>query len=110
MIVGSEQAAPGIFSYLQSNLQKSNINPELVGHYYSEALQTSYTISVIGSDVFIEHARHGKIPLKQLYDSVFSGNWPIRTLEVKMDEDKKVIGISISNGRTRNVWFDKIRS
>ncbi len=111
MIVGSEKAAPGIFSYLQSNLQKSSTNLELlVGHYYSKALQTSYTISVVGSDVFIEHARHGKIPLKQLYDSVFSGTWPIRTLEVKMDEDKKVIGISISNGRTRNVWFDKIRS
>ena len=111
MIVGNDQAVPGVFSYLQSNLQKQKTNLELlVGHYYSEALQTSYRISVDGSEVYMTHARHGKIQLTQRYETVFSGNWPLRTLEVKMDEDKKVKGISISNGRTRNVWFDKIRS
>ena len=109
MIVGNDQAVPGVFSYLQSHLEKRNTYLKLlVGHYYSEALQTSYYISVIGSDVYIEHARHGKIQLTQEYDTVFSGNWPIRTLEVKIDKSGTVQGIHISNGRTRNVWFKKM--
>ena len=60
------------------------------------------------SNIHIEHARHGKIKLEQLYNNIFSGSWPTRTVEIKKNKEGKVMGLRMSNGRTRNVWFKKV--
>lgn len=109
MIITTDNNLPGIFSFLQSNLDiKTNGNNMLVGKYYSPELKTMYSISIDNkSNIYLEHARHGKIKLEQLYNTVFSGNWPVGTIEMKRNEKGKVMGLTMSNGRTRNVWFEK---
>lgn len=109
MIITTDNNLPGIFTFLQSNLDiKANDFNTLVGNYYSPELKTMYSISIDNeSNVYLEHARHGKIKLEQLYNTIFSGNWPVGTVEIKRNEKGKVMGLRISNGRTRNVWFEK---
>ena len=100
---------PGIFSFLQSNIDKNRNDLDVfVGYYYSPELKTSYSIFKEGADIYIEHARHGKMKLKQLYNTIFSTGGPIGIVEVKKDENDNVLGLTMSNGRTRNVWFKKV--
>lgn len=109
MTVRIENNLPGVFNFLQSNLDiKTNGNDMLVGKYYSPELKTMYSISIDDkSDIYLEHARHGIIKLEQLHDNIFVGDWPVGTVEIKRNEKGKVMGLTMSNGRTRNVWFKK---
>lgn len=109
MIIKTDNNLPGIFTFLQSNLDiKTNDFNTLIGNYYSPELKTMYSISIDNkSNIYLEHARHGIIKLEQLYNNIFSGNWPVGTVEIKRNEKGKVMGLRMSNGRTRNVWFEK---
>lgn len=101
---------PGVFNFIQNNLDiKTNGNDMLIGKYYSPELKVMYLISKDGkSDMYLEHVRHGKIKLDQLYNNIFVGDWPTGTVEIKRSEEGKVLGLKMSNGRTRNVWFEKV--
>tara|TARA_Y100000780_G_scaffold225757_1_gene238722 strand:- start:172 stop:423 length:252 start_codon:yes stop_codon:yes gene_type:complete len=80
----------------------------LVGKYYSPELKVMYSISIDNkSNIYLEHARHGIIKLEQLHNDIFVGDWPVGTVEIKRSEEEKVMGLRMSNGRTRNVWFEK---
>lgn len=109
MTVSVGNNLPGVFNFLQKNFDiKTNYNDMLIGKYYSPELKVMYLISIDGkSDVYLEHARHGVIELEQLYNNIFIGDWPVGTMEIKRSEEGKVLGLRISNGRTRNVWFEK---
>jgi CubicO group peptidase (beta-lactamase class C family) len=99
----------GVFTFLQSNVDKNtNGLNKFVGHYYSPELKTIYLIFIEGNNIYIEHARHGKMKLKQLYNTIFSTEEPIGIVEVKKDRNDNIIGLTMSNGRTRNVWFKKV--
>ena len=109
MIITSSNDLPGIFDFMQSNDPKSKNNLlEFVGNYYSPELKTMYSISLEESSIYCEHARHGKIKIKQLYNTIFSGNWPIGIIEMERSKGGNIKGLRMSNGRTRNVWFKKI--
>jgi CubicO group peptidase (beta-lactamase class C family) len=109
MMITFSNELPGIFEFLQSN-QPQNTSGllEFVGNYYSPELKTTYSISLEGSNIYCEQARHGKIKIKQLYNNIFSGNWPIGIIEVERGKEDQIKGLRMSNGRTRNVWFKKI--
>lgn len=101
---------PGIFNFLQSNIDKNtNDLNDFVGYYYSPELKTSYSIFKEESDIYIEHARHGQMKLTQLYNTIFSTDGTVGIVEVKKDKNDKVLGLTMSNGRTRNVWFRKVQ-
>ncbi|WP_175402727.1 serine hydrolase domain-containing protein [Mangrovivirga cuniculi] len=109
MIIKTDSNLPGIFTFLQKNLEmKINDFNTLVGNYYSPELKSMYSISIDNnSNIYLEHARHGIIKLEQLYDDIFSGHWPVGTVEIERNENGNITGLRMSNGRTRNVWFKK---
>jgi len=110
MTIKIEDNLPGVFSFLQSNVDKNtNDLNAFVGHYYSPELKTSYSIFKEGADIYIEHARHGKMKLKQVYNTIFSTGGPIGIVEVKKDKNDNILGLTMSNGRTRNVWFKSVK-
>jgi len=99
---------PGVFTFLQSNLdENTNDLNVFVGHYYSTELKTIYSIFKEEADIYIEHARHGKMKLTQLYNTIFSTDGPVGVVEIKRSKTGNVLGLKMSNGRTRNVWFKK---
>ncbi|WP_219007206.1 serine hydrolase domain-containing protein [Aquimarina litoralis] len=110
MTIKTGNDLPGVFNFLQSNLDKNTDDLNMfTGNYYSPELKTIYSISIDDKfNIYLEHARHGIIKLKQLYNNIFSGDWPIGIVEIKKNKEGKVIGLRMSNGRTRNVWFKKV--
>ena len=99
---------PGVFTFLQSNIEKNtNDLTAFFGRYYSPELKTSYSIFNEESDIYIEHARHGKMKLNQLYNTIFSTDAPVGIVEIKRSKTGNILGLTMSNGRTRNVWFKK---
>ncbi|ARV08270.1 hypothetical protein BTO05_00930 [Winogradskyella sp. PC-19] len=110
MTVQIENNLSGVFTFLQSNLdEKRNDLKIFEGSYYSPELKTSYSIFTDDkSSIYIEHARHGSIKLKQLYNTIFLGDWPAGIVEIKKNDEGKVLGLRMTNGRTRNVWFKKV--
>ncbi|MHA7864541.1 serine hydrolase domain-containing protein [Flagellimonas marinaquae] len=108
MTIKTGDNLPGVFTFLQKDLDTNRKDLHLfVGHYYSPELKTTYSIFKEGDAMYIEHARHGKMKLKQLYNTIFSTEEPIGILEIKKDKNHKVLGLTMSNGRTRNVWFKR---
>jgi CubicO group peptidase (beta-lactamase class C family) len=108
MTIKTGDNLPGVFTFLQKDLDTNRKDLYLfVGHYYSPELKTTYSIFKEGDAMYIEHARHGKMKLKQLYNTIFSTEEPIGILEIKKDKNHKVLGLTMSNGRTRNVWFKR---
>jgi len=110
MTIRTGDNLPGVFTFLQSNTDKNtNDLNKFVGHYYSPELKTIYSIFKEGNNIYIEHARHGKMKLKQLYNTIFSTGGPIGIVEMKKDKNDNVLGLTMSNGRTRNVWFKSVK-
>lgn len=107
MVINTPDNLPSEFKFLQNISQLADSLDQFAGDYYSPELKTSYSIYTSGSDIYIEHARHGKIKLKRLYNDVFAGDWPVNIIEVKRSEKGVIQGLRITNGRTRNVWFKK---
>ena len=109
MTIKTGDNLPGIFVFLQNN-SKNNTEDlnALIGRYYSPELKTTYSIFKESDAIYIEHARHGKMKLKQLYNTIFSTEEPIGIVEVKKDKNDKMLGLTMSNGRTRNVWFKRV--
>jgi len=109
MTIKTGDNLPGVFTFLQSNTDKNTNDLSMfVGHYYSTELKTTYSIFKEGDDMYIEHARHGKMKLEQLYNTIFSTGEPIGVVEMKKDKNDDVLGLTMSNGRTRNVWFKRV--
>jgi CubicO group peptidase (beta-lactamase class C family) len=101
---------PGVFTFLQSNIDKNTNDFKMfVGNYYSPELKTIYSIFKEEDAMYIEHARHGKMKLKQLYNTIFSTGGPIGVVEIKKDKNENILGLTMSNGRTRNVWFKRVK-
>ena len=110
MTIKNGDNLPGVFTFLQSNIDKnSNDFNMFIGNYYSPELKTIYSIFKKEDAMYIEHARHGKMKLKQLYNTIFSTGGPIGVVEIKKDKNENILGLTMSNGRTRNVWFKRVK-
>ncbi|MBL4605874.1 MAG: beta-lactamase family protein, partial [Flavobacteriaceae bacterium] len=109
MIVVVEQELP-LFFDLHKITKKSRAEElaEYSGKYYSSEIETAYTISIEGTEIYIHHIRHGKIKLKRLYQDILEGEWPINLVEIKRSNTGIIDGIQITNGRVRNLWFKKM--
>ncbi|MDZ7692156.1 MAG: DUF3471 domain-containing protein [Balneolaceae bacterium] len=84
------------------------------GHYFSEELQTFYTVAEKDSGLVVKHRRMENLPLTPTTEDTFSGEFPIFSVEFPIgelvftrDEAGHVTGLSVSNGRTRGVRFEK---
>lgn len=104
----SENGIPSsVFDLVSETDLGGEVLPEYLGEYYSDEVQTSYSITRQADQLKMYHPRHGYIPLKFEFRDVFSGEWPIGTVEVSRNPAGQVQGIFISNGRVRNAWFEK---
>jgi CubicO group peptidase (beta-lactamase class C family) len=109
MTIQTGDNMPGVFTFIQSNQdEKTNDYEIFVGHYYSPELKTLYSIFKEDEDLYIEHVRHGTMKLKQLYNTIFLTDGPIGVVQMKKDKNDYVTGLTMSDGRTRNVWFKRV--
>lgn len=79
------------------------------GRYFSEELQTFYTIVEKDSSLVVQHIRLDDINLSATEKDHFgSDSWRLRSLVFYRNEDEEVKGFEASNGRTRGVLFKKL--
>jgi CubicO group peptidase (beta-lactamase class C family) len=79
------------------------------GKYYSDELETFYTLQVKDSTLTL-HIRNTKdIKLTPVEKDSFRGDvYFIGTMEFQRDDQGNVTGFTVSNGRTRGIRFERI--
>lgn len=92
----------------------ASFDPEAVdislftGKYYSPELQTTYTFLIEEDKLIARHQRHPDIELKVAKPDFFSGNtWFFGQVEFVRNDQKEITGCKVSNGRVRNLRFEK---
>ena len=81
---------------------------EFVGDYYSDELGTTYSFVVEDSSLIVHHRKHEDFKLTPVREDFFSGSaWFFAQVKVERDNENNVIGCRVSNGRVRNLEFDR---
>ena len=80
---------------------------EFIGDYYTEELDTTYSIRVHGNQLVAQHIRHDDILLTYA-DGHFVGNaWFFPKIHFTRDDTGSVTGFRLTGGRVRNLHFQK---
>jgi hypothetical protein len=82
----------------------------LAGRYYSSELETVYTLVVEEGKLMGKHRRHADFELKPREDWVYAGPNFFSEVRFERNEAGEVTGMRVSNGRVRNLLFEKLSS
>jgi len=77
------------------------------GRYFSPELETFYTLALGDEVLVVHHRRMDDIDLTAGEEDTFSGG--SFTFSFERDRNGEVIGFHLSNGRTRDVRFERMR-
>ena len=106
MTYSPKSGKPMVFSKFEKEAVAPELLKDYVGTYYSPEIETAYTIHLVDDTLYAHQIRHGKIGLKVKKMDLLEGNWPL--LHLKFNRENGMIkGVWISDGRVRNLWFEK---
>jgi len=79
------------------------------GRYYSPELDTHYSLYVKGDSLLMgNQSRHGDFEIRIIREDDLEGKLrAFSGIKVKRDKKKRILGLLVSNGRVRNLWFEK---
>lgn len=81
---------------------------DYTGRYFSDELETAWTLSVQDDALVATHLHLGEVTLRPSARDAFRGsNIALMEVEFRRDADGRVTGLSVSNGRTVGVWFER---
>lgn len=109
MAVANEVETLGIFTAYDPIQATDKELESYLGTYYSPELETTYRIYseyLKGHSLYWHHPRHGDFPMKRIKKDVLKGEYPFSVVKFKRDPSGEVMGVFVSNGRVRNLWFD----
>lgn len=79
------------------------------GEYFSEELSTSYNFAIVKGKLTARHNRLSDFGLNLSNKDTFSSDsWFFGQVEFIRDSNDSVIGCKVSNGRVRNLYFEKV--
>lgn len=112
-IILNKPAAEKVWSVSSPSMKDKNFttdNPgQYVGNYYSEELESTYKIFMNGEKLKGYHSRHGEFDIEIEDQDQLSGDLRIfKNIKVKRNAQQEIEGIYVSNGRVRNLWFEKV--
>lgn len=100
-------------NYQTSFKSLKSTNPDLdqfVGSYYSPELDVKYRIYVSENELKGHHTRHGEFDIKAIHNDALEGSiFAFPRIKVVRDENEAIKGFHVSNGRVRNMWFEKMK-
>lgn len=79
---------------------------EYTGQFYSDELETTYTLDVINDTLTAHHQRHDDLKLLPVRAEVFQTRI-LGDVEFVRNASKKIVGFKATDGRARNVKFVK---
>ena len=77
------------------------------GRYFSEELETFYTLALEHGELVVHHRRRDDANLTPVVKDTFTGGGLIYSFERSGGSD--VFGFYVANGRTRDVHFERVR-
>lgn len=80
---------------------------QYAGKYFSEELQTFYTVAQKDSSLVLQHYRLDDMNMTPGDKDSFSAGFPIAEIQFIRNDQGEVTGFKASNGRTRGVLFEK---
>ncbi len=84
------------------------VSNDIVGSYYSPELETTYTLDIKEGELMGEHPRHGVFKIKMVAtDTLLSELFAFARVYIVRGENNKIKGVRVTNGRVRNMWFEK---
>jgi len=107
MIVTVGDGQPGTFYGFDPTEPSKEEQESYTGEFYSPELETTYKIYLKNDSIFYHHARHGDHEMKVLKKNVLEGEWPLSISKYKRNDEGQITGIYVSNGRVKNLWFEK---
>lgn len=82
---------------------------EFSGDFYSEELSTTYTFTVAEENLVAKHSRLSDFNLSPIKKDMFSGEaWFFGQIEFVRDSAGLITGCKVTNGRVRNLFFNKV--
>ena len=83
---------------------------EFEGDYYTEELDTTYTIGVRGDRLVAQHRRHDDISLTCADDHFVGDAWFFSEVHFTRDDAGRVTGFKLTGNRVKNLCFKKKKS
>ena len=80
---------------------------EFEGDYYTEELDTTYTLRVCGNQLVAQHRRHDDILLTHVGDHFLGDAWFFPEIYFTRDDTGRVAGFKLTGNRVRNLYFEK---
>lgn len=80
---------------------------EFEGEYYTEELDTTYTVRVCGDGIVAQHIRHDDILLTYTDGHFLGDSWFFPEIHFTRDDTGNVIGFRLTGNRVRNLHFEK---
>ncbi|GAG60500.1 unnamed protein product, partial [marine sediment metagenome] len=109
MVVTVDFGQPGIFNGFEPTEPSKEELESYTGEYYSPELETTYRVYMKNDSLYYHHSRHGDHGMKILKKDVLEADWPLSISKYKRNEQGQVTGIRVSNGRVRNLRFEKLK-
>lgn len=91
--------------YIEEDLSSISLS-EYTGRYYSLELESTLDIIVDDNKISVHHARLGDFPLQLMKKDALQ-NPNFASINIVRNSENVITGIKVSNGRARNVWFEK---
>jgi CubicO group peptidase (beta-lactamase class C family) len=109
MVVAIDDQDPILFEAFTPPELNSALLKSYTGTYYSPELDTHYFLYVQGDSILMgNHTRHGDFKIDILRrNDLEAALDPFRTIRVKRDRHDRIEGLYVTNGRVRNLWFEK---
>ncbi len=80
---------------------------EFKGDYYTEELDTTYTIGVRGDQLVAQHRRHDDISLTCADDHFVGDAWFFSEVYFTRDDTGQITGFRLTGNRVKNLYFKK---
>lgn len=82
---------------------------DFTGDFYSEELSTTYKFTVVDGKLIAKHHRVPDIKLTPIKEDMFTGEaWFFGQIEFVRDANDVITACKVSNGRVRNLYFEKV--
>tara|TARA_B110000503_G_scaffold38223_1_gene62724 strand:- start:2202 stop:4307 length:2106 start_codon:yes stop_codon:yes gene_type:complete len=89
--------------------KSSVILSDFSGEFYSEELSTRYNFIVVDDSLVAKHSRLSDFNLSPIKKDMFTGEaWFFGQVEFIRDANNAITGCKVSNGRVRNLYFEKV--
>ncbi len=108
MVMTANNDMPASFTTYAPRTYDEDELTQFAGNYYSEELGTVYALEVRDGKLTAIHRRHSDVTFEPMKTNTFEGNrWYFRTVQFERDDAGDILGMRVSSGRVRDLWFGK---